>query len=101
MSSGERRNHSMKRTRASPSTSPALNSMNQPDASAMIAGWVLPFETATFIVSWRFGWLEDFDNARRRGQDIFWRFHARRPIHLQPPALNNLRHDAKPARSQR
>src|SRR5882757_173570 len=88
----------MNRTRASPSTSPARNSMNQADASAMIAGWVLPFEILIFIVSWRFGLLEDFGNARRHGQDIFWRFHAIRPTHLQPPALNNRRHGAKRAR---
>src|SRR5258707_1766840 len=88
----------MNRTRASPSTSPARNSMNQADASAMIAGWVLPFEILIFIVSWRFGLLEDFGNARRHGQDIFWRVHAIRPTHLQPPALNKRRHVAKRAR---
>src|ERR1700689_3745321 len=101
MYSGERRNHSMKRTRASPSTSSARNSMNQADDSAMIAGWVLPLEIVIFMASRRSDWREDFGNARRRAQDIFWRFHGIRPIHLQPPALNNLPHGAKPARSQR
>src|SRR5258708_20992577 len=101
MCSGERRSHSMKRARASPSTSPARNSMNQDDASAMIAGWVLPFEISTFIVSWRSGLLEDFGNAQLHVQDTFWRFHAIRPIHLLPPGLSNLRLGAKPAQSLR
>src|SRR5258708_11265649 len=101
MCSGERRSHSMKRARASPSTSPARNSMNQDDASAMIAGWVRPFEMPTFMVSSRSGLLEDFGNARPHVQDTFWRFHAIRPTHLLPPALNNPRHGAKPAQSPR
>src|ERR1700676_5273299 len=101
MCSGERRSHSMNRARASPFTSPARNSINQADASAMIAGWVLPFEIFTFITSLRFGLLEDFGNARQHGQDIFWRFHAIHPTHLQPPALNNPRHGAERARSPR